>query len=191
MYSSAVLSLQRVFMHYTSGPQFLSFQERCVDAIDEMYEDIERFFDMLDGAKAIHVYGFGRSGAAATALAIRLGHFADYIAPVSWIGDLVRPPVRRGDLVILISGSGERAEVLMVAEKSCGLGGNLVLVTTDRASSIAHLSKLVFVLPRMREELFYGGGDFEIGAYLFQEILVTEYGRRRNIPGDVVGKHHV
>jgi D-arabinose 5-phosphate isomerase GutQ len=178
-------------MQYKSGRELLSFQERCVDAIGGMRENIERFFRMIDGAKAIHVYGFGRSGAAALALAIRLGHFADYIAPVSWMGDIVRPPVQKGDLVILVSGSGERTEVLMVAEKSAGLGGSLVLITADPASSIARLSDLVFVLPRMKEGMVYGGGDFELGAYLLQEIIVTEYGRRRKIPGDVVGRHHV
>ncbi len=178
-------------MQYRSGRELLSFQERCVDAIGGMREDIERFFRMIDGAKAIHVYGFGRSGAAALALAIRLGHFADYIAPVSWMGDIVRPPVRQGDLVILVSGSGERTEVLVVAEKSAGLGGNIVLVTGDPASSIARLAELVFVLPKMADGTVYGGGDFELGAYLFQEVLVTEYGRRRKIPAEVVGRHHV
>ncbi len=178
-------------MQYKSGRQLLIYQERCVDAIGVMQKDIERFFCMIDTARAIHVYGFGRSGAAALALAIRLAHFADYIAPVSWMADAVRPPVHAGDLVILVSGSGERTEVLSVAEKSAGLGGRLVLVTGSGASPIAKLSELVFVLPRTAEGTVYGGGDFELGAYLFQEILVTEYGRRRKIPGEVVGRHHV
>ncbi len=178
-------------MHYSAARTFLAYQERCVDAIDRMAEQLEALYRIIDVAPAIHVYGFGRSGASALALAIRLGHFEDYIARVSWMGDEVRPPVRKGDLVILVSGSGERTEVLMVAEKSAGLEGRLVLVTANPESSMANLSELVFVLPTMETGSVYGGGDFELGSFLFQEVVVNEYGRRRNIPLEVVGLHHV
>ena len=85
-------------------------------------------FELLVHAKEVHIFGFGRSGAAALSLAIRLKHFGEYLPPVWWIGDSVRPPIQQNDLVILFSRSGERPEVRVVAEKARSRGARIALV---------------------------------------------------------------
>ncbi|MFQ6119941.1 MAG: hypothetical protein ACE5KE_08660, partial [Methanosarcinales archaeon] len=37
---------------------------------------------------------------------------------------------------------------------------------------------------------FYGGGEFELIAYLFQEALLTAIGEFKNIPKTVIAKEH-
>ena len=54
-------------------------------SISGQKETLERLYAMMNDAGAIHLYGFGRSGAAAVSLAIRLRHFCDKLPPVWWI----------------------------------------------------------------------------------------------------------
>jgi hypothetical protein len=45
-------------------------------------------------------------------------------------------------------------------------------------------------LPKLEEEFVYGGGDFELTSFYFQEILVTVIGLRQKIPQNEVHKNY-
>lgn len=152
---------------------------------------LERLYAMMASAGAIHCYGFGRSGSAALSLAIRLRHFCEKLPPVWWIGDQVRMPIREGDVVILFSSSGKRAEVEEVAKKAHDLNATVVLVTSHRNVQIGGHAKEKIILPVLDQPFVYGGGDFELAAYLLQEIVVADIGMRNNIPKDAVDRYHV
>ena len=91
---------------------------------DEQIEKICREFLRAD---RIFLYGAGRSGLVAKAFAIRLVHlgFQTYV-----IGETITPPVRKGDLVIVISGSGETIPSVMTAEIAKKIGAKLIAVTS-------------------------------------------------------------
>jgi len=172
---------------------YLKYLENVLTVASNQKDKLERLYTMMDkkNTGAIHIYGFGRSGSAALSLAIRLRHFCEFLPPVWWVGDQVRMPICQGDVVILFSSSGKREEVKGVADKAKKVGATIVLITAQRESQIGADAKETFVLPTLKETFVYGGGDFELAAYLLQEIIVAEIGTRYNIPKDMVDKYHV
>ncbi len=165
----------------------------------------ERFLELIKDAKSIHVYGVGRSGAVALCFAIRLKHFEKIIgSKVWWIGDEVREKIERGDVLIAFSGSGETAEVLVVAERAKDVGARIIAITSFENSSLAKLSDLVIFIPgglekgkgwkyleaQLKPKAFYGGGEFELLSYVFQEVMINAIGEYFGIPKEVVIKEH-
>ena len=65
--------------------------------------------EMLDGARRIFVAGAGRSKLVGNFFAMRLVH-AGY--DVSVVGEIVTPSIKNGDLLIIISGSGETEQLI-------------------------------------------------------------------------------
>ncbi|MCX6690753.1 MAG: SIS domain-containing protein [Methanoregula sp.] len=173
------------------GKKYLEFLNKVLINAEKEYPRIEHLIGMIQGARAIHIFGFGRSGAAALACAIRLRHFCNYLPPVWWVGDQVREPIRKGDVVILFSGSGNRPEVNLVARKAKKVSASLVLITANQYPALGARSDLVLILPAMQDLTGYGGGDFELGAFFLQEVLVTHLGKMLEIPDEEIGKNHV
>ncbi|MDD3092243.1 MAG: SIS domain-containing protein [Methanoregulaceae archaeon] len=170
---------------------YQGYLETVCESVREQEETLDHLYARMKDAGAIHCYGFGRSGSAALSLAIRLRHFCEYLPPVWWVGDQARMPMRAGDLVILFSGSGERPEVLCVAQKAKSVDATVFLVTTRTDSSIGALAQEKIVLPVLDEPFVYGGGDFEVASYLLQEIVVAGIGTRFHIPKKEVDTYHV
>jgi 6-phospho-3-hexuloisomerase len=175
----------------TIGRTYLQYLDRCLIALETQNNRINELLSLIRTAKNIHVFGFGRSGTAALAFAIRLRHFSAYLPPVWWIGDQVREPIREQDLVILFSQSGTRKEVVLVAEKAEKAGAVIALVTAEKDSAIAELATLTILLPRLDEVFVYGSGDFELAAWYLQEVLVSLLGTRLKIPPREVNRNHV
>jgi 6-phospho-3-hexuloisomerase len=173
------------------GRMYLDYLSQVLMNTEKEYPKIDELVQMIRGAHAVHVYGFGRSGAAALAFAIRLRHFCNYLPPVWWVGDQVREPFSIGDLVILFSGSGNRHEVKLVARKAKEAAALVVLITASEKPSLGAWSDLVLKLSSLPDGMSYGGGDFELAAFFLQEVLVTHMGRIFGIPCDEVGINHV
>lgn len=154
-------------------------------------KEIEELCSHIRTAGAIHLYGFGRSGTAALACAIRLRQFCDYLPAVWWIGDQVRMPILENDLLILFSKDGSRSELASVAYQAAKNGAKIVLVTAHRNSRVSALARLKILLPLSNQPFVYGGGDFELAAFFFQEILVTYLGKKLCVPKESVWRNHV
>jgi len=147
--------------------------------------------DLIDDSPAIHIFGFGRSGTAALALAIRLRHFLSPKKQVFWLGDQVRDPIRPGDLVILFSRSGDRKEVVSFLDQSRERNARSVAVILAENSPLGQGATEKIALPGMEGALVYGGGDFEMAAWYFQEVFLTYYGLSHGIPKEKVGQNHI
>ena len=140
---------------------------------DEQIEKICREFLRAD---RIFLYGAGRSGLVAKAFAIRLVHlgFQTYV-----IGETITPPVRKGDLVIVISGSGETIPSVMTAEIAKKIGAKLIAVTSRENSKISKNADFTVKLStecedRERARLAPLGTLFEASAWLFLDGLVAK-----------------
>jgi len=96
--------------------------------------EIEKVNELFFKSNRIFVYGAGRSGLVAKAFAIRLVHlgFQTFV-----IGETIIEPVQRGDLVIIVSGSGETIPAVMSAEIAQKLGAKVVSITGKKRSEIA------------------------------------------------------
>ncbi|MFA4876452.1 MAG: SIS domain-containing protein [Methanoregula sp.] len=174
-----------------AGKMYLDFLARVQENAELYYPEIDELILMIREVQAVHVYGFGRSGAAALAFAIRLRHFSNYIPPVWWVGDQVREPVSMGDLVILFSGSGDRPEVNQVARKAKEASAFLALITAAENPALGPECEIVLTIPSLQDPRVYGGGDFELAAFFLQELLITHMGKIFDIPGEEVGLNHV
>ena len=173
------------------GSQYLDYLNYCLDQVAGQQEVLDSFFEKMKNAHAIHIFGFGRSGGAASSLAIRLRHFSDCLPPVWWMGDQVRETVRENDLVIFFSKTGERREVIPYAVSAQGVGATVVLVSSVKGSSIGRLASLEIIIPPWENHELYGGGDFELASYFMQELIISAIGSEFHIPREVVDENHV
>lgn len=187
----------------TIGALATAYAEFCAQVarrITEQEPAVEDLVDAIGAAGAVHCYGFGRSGNAATALAIRLRHFQRALPPAWWVGDQVRNPFRSGDLLIAFSRRGNREDLIDHVEHAHARGLRCAFVTVGSPArgtpeTLVWPNDIVIGIPAMDREFLapariYGGGDFELGAYLFQELLISRIGFRHRIPvSDIPGFH--
>lgn len=171
--------------------EYNSYLRAIAQLLDEKNESTTILSRMIDDSPAIHIFGFGRSGTAALAMAIRLRHFLSPAKEVSWLGDQVRTPIREKDLVILFSGSGNRKEVLAFLGQACEKKARTFAITLARKSPLALGATENIILPGMDSSIVYGGGDFELAAWYFQEVFLTRYGLMYDIPKERIGQNHV
>lgn len=152
-------------------------QEKIKDILGKVSgEDITKLCKLLLKAKRIFVYGAGRSGLVAKAFAIRLVHlgFQAYV-----IGETITPPVRVGDLVLIISGSGETMPSVMTADIARDMKVKVIAVVGEERSSLARKADLAIVLSahckdEHKSRLAPLGTLFEASAWILLDGVVAE-----------------
>ncbi len=165
-------------------------------------DKIDEICNLIEKSRAMHCYGKGRSGNPPVALALRLKNFGYKV----WFGgDVIKERIYSGDIVFLFSGSGETNETVNFADQGKKAGAKIIGITTYENSTLGKLSDVVFYLPgglekskgweyiksQLSESELYGGGLFELFAYLFQETLVTAIGKYKGIKPSIVAETHV
>ncbi|MCA1818786.1 MAG: SIS domain-containing protein [Halobacteriales archaeon] len=150
------------------------------------------FLDALQPARRVFLYGRGRSGFVARAFAVRLMHlgFQTYV-----VGETITAPVKRDDVVILVSGSGSTYPVVMTAELGRRQGATVVAITAQPESEIARLAHVVVPLipPEgngARAKLAPLGTLFETGAWLFFDAVVAMLMERLGETEALMRKRH-
>lgn len=115
--------------------------ERILKNIERVNEDsFERLIKLIlstVGTKKIFIVGAGRSGLVGRSLANRLMHvgFNVYV-----VGETVTPALKRGDLLIAISGSGETKYPVSIAEEAKKLGAIVVAITSYPDSTLGKIA---------------------------------------------------
>ncbi len=160
--------------------------EEVANSLDE--KQVEGIVNLLKKADRVFVYGAGRSGLVAKAFAMRLMHlgFSVYV-----IGEIITPGIKKGDLLITISGSGETTSVVAAGRIAKKAGAKLVLVTTYPDSTLGRLADLCvvikgrtklegerdFLLRQIKGEHYSIaplGTLFEVSVLIFLDGLVAE-----------------
>ena len=158
--------------------RFRNSLEHIIQETQHILEEVEEgkvkdaiklFFE----ANNIFVYGAGRSGLVAKAFAIRLVHLG---FPTFVVGETITRPVKKGDLVVLVSGSGETIPVAMTAEIARRLGAKIISITANPDSHIARFADIPIILkPRKKDaSLAPLGTLFEISAWLFLDGIIAQ-----------------
>ena len=126
-------------------------------------------------AHRIFVYGAGRSGLVARAFAIRLVHlgFQTFV-----IGETIGAPVKKDDLVFIITGSGETIPAVMTAEIAQKIGAKLVVLTSHAHSRIVQFADIPVILSadcRETERKYLAplGTLFEASAWLLLDGIIA------------------
>lgn len=160
-----------------------------LDATDKNYA--EKMTAMIDDAKRIFVAGAGRSKLVGNFFAMRLVH-GGY--DVSVVGEIVTPSIKKGDLLIIISGSGETEQLIAFTKSAKKVGAKIVLISSRDSSTIGDMSDGVF---QVGKQELYGkvvgmpmGTVFELSTLCFLEAIVSHIIWEKGIPEEVMRERH-
>jgi 6-phospho-3-hexuloisomerase len=133
--------------------------------------DVDSVSDMLDmilDANGVFVMGTGRSGLVGRAFATRLMHLG---LRVYVVGESTTPALRKGDVVVAISGSGETMSIVDLGRVIKEIGATLIVVTSNPGSSLGKMAdKVVKIFGRSKD----GGGDYLARHLLGQYAKLSE-----------------
>jgi len=180
--------------------KFLDTLERHVRNIKNEIDmrKVQELIEAIEDARSIFVMGAGRSGFVAKAFAMRLMHLGYNVYVV---GETVTPRIRREDLLIAISGSGETTSVVNISRKAKELiGSKLVAITQNKDSTLAKMSDIVVLLKGKTKterndeiaKIAPLGTMFELTALIFLDGLVAELMNLKNLTEkDLEARHAV
>lgn len=158
-------------------------------ATDDSYG--EKLTAMLDKASRVFITGAGRSGLIAKFFAMRLMH-GGY--EVFVVGEIVTPSIRKGDLFIVISGSGETETMIAFTKRAKELGASIALISTKSKSTIGDMSEMVFQVGTPEQ---YGkvvgmpmGTVFELSTLILLESVVSHIIHEKGIPEEDMRERH-
>jgi 6-phospho 3-hexuloisomerase len=160
-----------------------------LDATDESHA--ERLTELFDNANRIFIAGAGRSKLVGNFLAMRLMH-AGY--DVNVVGEIVTPSVRSGDLLVIISGSGQTEQLIAFANRATKFGAKIALITAKDDSTIGDLADEVFQIgvPQRYSEVkgMPMGTVFELSTLCFLEAIVCHIIWEKDVPEEVMLSRH-
>ncbi|MBN6206741.1 SIS domain-containing protein, partial [Ralstonia pickettii] len=110
----------------------------------EMLKFCNRIQQEKDLSKKIYIAGTGRSGLIGKTFAMRLMHCG---LNVYVVGETTTPSIENGDILIIISGSGNTDSLVLLANKANKAGASILLISTNKNSQIGEISSLVLTLP--------------------------------------------
>ncbi|MBN2065877.1 MAG: SIS domain-containing protein [Candidatus Thermoplasmatota archaeon] len=139
-------------------------------------EEIKQVKALFLQANRIFVYGAGRSGLVAKAFAVRLVHlgFQTFV-----IGETITAPVQKGDLVVIVSGSGETIPAVMTAEIAHDIGASVISITGKKRSNIAQYADVTLFIAAAcndaeRKQFAPLGTLFEASVWILLDGLIAE-----------------
>ncbi|ASF44651.1 6-phospho-3-hexuloisomerase [Methylovulum psychrotolerans] len=171
-------------------------QQLVIEKISSILEATDGTYDvkltqLLDSAKRIFIAGAGRSKLVGNFFAMRLVH-GGY--DVSVVGEIVTPSIKAGDLLIIISGSGETEQLVAFTKSAKKIGANIVLISAKDSSTIGDMADAVFQIGRAEQ---YGkvfgmpmGTVFELSTLLFLESTVSHIIHEKGIPEEIMRERH-
>lgn len=158
-------------------------------ATDDSYD--QKLVQMLDKAKRIFVSGAGRSKLVGNFFAMRLVH-SGY--DVSVVGEIVTPSIKNGDLLIIISGSGETEQLIAFTKSAKKVGADIILISAKSSSTIGDMADAVFQIGR---DDLYGkvvgmpmGTVFELSTLFFLEATISHVIHEKGIPEEEMRSRH-
>ena len=158
----------------------MNLQNHFDDILDELgqtlarvsKEDVERLLDAIVKAQRVFVAGAGRSGLVMRGFAMRLMQmgFEAYV-----VGETVTPGIGEADLLLVGSGSGATAGLVVSTEKARAAGAQISLITARADSPIGGEADIVVVLPtpipRMAQN--HAVRSIQLPGSLFEQSLMV------------------
>ena len=165
---------------------------------------IETFVKARREGRTILVVGAGRSGLVGKAFAMRLMHlgYSTYV-----MGETINPSMTKGDLALVISGSGSTTLPVTVAEMAKSIDVQILIVTSNPVSPLGRAADLTVVVPgrskAAREDEYHSrqllgeheslapmGTIFENSCMVFLDSLIAELMDRLEESEDDMRRRH-
>ncbi len=160
-----------------------------LNATDMTYAD--QMTRLFDEAGRIFISGAGRSKLVGNFLGMRLMH-AGY--QVAIVGEIVTPSVKPGDLLVVISGSGETEQLIAFTQRAKAIGAKVVLISSRAQSTIGDLAEAVFLIgqPALYKKVqgMPMGTVFELSTLCFLEALISHIIWEKGIPEEKMRERH-
>ncbi|HOL22952.1 MAG TPA: SIS domain-containing protein [bacterium] len=157
---------------------------RSVQRIDK--EAYKLLSSSIKKAKKVFVAGAGRSGLIGRCFAMRLRHLGieSYVA-----GETICPPIKKGDLLIVISSSGRKKTVIAMAETGKKEGAKVLSITSKEKSPLIDISDYKIIIPA-KNSIQFGDSLFEQVALIFLDTFVERFRKENSISHSDMLKRH-
>ena len=156
-------------------------------------EEIQALLARILEAGSIYVDGKGRSGLMAAGFAMRLGQLGRRAFVPSGV---TTPPIGKGDLLVICSGSGETEDLVVHAKTASRAGASIVLLTTNPHSSAGSLADQCIVI-RARSKyqpdsktIQPMGSTFEQGLQILFDALIIDLMERTEETNETMMARH-
>ncbi len=158
-------------------------------ATDDSYE--AKLVSRCDDAKRIFITGAGRSKLVGNFLGMRLMHsgYETYVQ-----GEVATPSIRSGDLLIVISGSGETTQLVSFANKAKSEGAKVILICSKSKSTIGDIADQTVQIGN--DNSFAAtkgmpmGTMFELSTLIFLEATISYLIHEKNIAEEDMRYRH-
>ncbi len=177
---------------FSESPQSLKFRQ----ALDQMQAELagvlsrltpdmaETLIRELEAAPRIFGCATGRSGFILRGFCMRLMHLG---FDVFFVGESTTPRLRPGDLLLVMSGSGETLQPREILRRANEVGARTLALTASPASTIGREAQVPILIPgttkRTRSQepasAQCPGSLFEQATFLFLESVVLILYQRR------------
>jgi 6-phospho-3-hexuloisomerase len=181
---------------------------KFTQALDHMHEELggvlarltadmaETLIKEIEAAPRIFGCAAGRSGFILRGFLMRLMHLGFTVFSV---GETITPRVRPGDLLLVMSGSGETAQPREMQRRANEVGARTLALTTHAGSTIGQEAQVTIPIPgttkltltREATSVQCPGSLFEQATFFFLEAVVLilyerRLGRNR---GEILDRH--
>jgi 6-phospho-3-hexuloisomerase len=151
---------------------WLAVGQEIADLLDRI--DPAAFSAVVDIFHDVHrrwfLSGQGRSGLAAQMAAMRFMHLG---RNVHFVGEATAPSIRKGDGLLIISGSGETPVSLSYAKIAKSEGASVVTLTHKPNGALSKIADAVLPVP-VNTTKQLGGSLFEQTCLLLLDAIVME-----------------
>lgn len=157
-------------------------------------DEAEHAYRLLTRAPRVFAFATGRSGFVLRAFVMRLNHLGQ---AAYFVGDASCPPVGRGDLFVVASGSGSTSTTLGAAMEAARHGAEILAIVGSRVSPLGQIASAVVELPAPHKRGVASGTAvlasrqtagslFEQACFVLLEALIlrrfSEQGADRSAP---------
>ncbi|KRL06098.1 6-phospho-3-hexuloisomerase [Liquorilactobacillus oeni] len=130
---------------------------------------VERLLTELMHATTIFITGHGRSGLVVAMFGNRLLQLG---LKVHIVGEITCPPINKGDLLLIVSGSGNSPSLLEAARTALTADADMVLVTTAEKSSLVDLVQTAVLIKTDTKRTAHKQSHQPMGALFEQSCLI-------------------
>ena len=147
-------------------------EELSRNARDVRDEELRAAAQEVLRARRVFAAGTGRSGCAAQAFCNRLMHLG---RTAFFVFDVTTPPIREGDLLFIVSGSGASSSPISMAEKAKKAGARVLTLTVHPEAPVSAMADCIVAIPGgTKKDGIKGGGQIMGDAFEEMSWIVCD-----------------
>lgn len=179
---------------YTKNINIVLYElKEILSAVNE--DDTNLLIEKILSADKVFFVGVGRVMLSLKSIAKRLAHLG---IDTHIVGEITEPAIKKGDILIAASGSGESIFPKEIAKKAKIIGAEVIMIGSNRESSLAKLSDLMVRVPTNTKMKFPDEipskqimtSLFEQFLLLYGDIIAKMIVEKNNIDMDALWEHH-